>query len=542
MGDKKNKYSEEQIDFVRKLVESGSDVTPAARKMCEHFNLPYDDATYGRGMRKKMQKLGVTNNIKKIEDSNDFKKAKTKKIDKSKKCYIVTWAQSLTDVHTNFFDNIEAYAKTHDAGIHVIAGRYKNPTSLKTSKSLVSEEKNKKHHWDKRVIQYLDANRHKVHKYLRLLSDVKVQPTASTPLTGFNGISGLESCIIGHPRVHMLSLPVLNGYPNKLLLTTGACTVQDYTDTKAGKKGEFHHQLGFVIIEIDGDDYHIRQVTADDDGNFYDLFYKVQNGKVSVYSDSVKGIVLGDLHVGEEDKEAVETSFEMVKLFNPKQIVIHDAFNGHSISHHEKKDPFQLLRREEDGSWSLKRELKELKNWFEKYSYKKMVVVRSNHDDFLDRWLMGEDWRKASNKALYLKYASILAQGKAPKGIIPYFLEKNFDNVVALSLDDSYRIGDFECAIHGHIGASGSRGSMTQFKNLNTKNITGHTHTPARMDGHLCVGTLTKKRVGYNHGPSSWMHSNVIIYPNGKASHLHIINNKFTTFTKPVIENKKSAE
>jgi hypothetical protein len=102
-----------------------------------------------------------------------------------------------------------------------------------------------------------------------------------------------------------------------------------------------------------------------------------------------------------------------------------------------------------------------------------MVVVRSNHDDFLDRWLMGEDWRKASNKAMYLKYASILAQGKAPKGIIPYYLEKNFDNVIALSLDDSYRIGDFECAIHGHIGASGSRGSMTQFKNLNTKNKEG---------------------------------------------------------------------
>lgn len=533
MGKKRTnrKYSDEQIDFVTKLVNEGKDVTPSTVEMCEHFDIKYTEGI-GRTFRDKMRKLGLTNNStngQPLEECDEFQEAKNKVLDKTKKVLFFSWAQSLTDIHKNFFDNIEDYARERDAGIHIIAGRYRNPTSLSKSKNLVKDEKSKAMNWDPRVTPYLDAARHSVHKYLSILSDVKVQPTASTPLSGFNGITGLESCIVGHPRVHMRSLPVLDGYPNKLLLSTGSVTVENYTDTKSGKKGEFHHQLGFIIVELDGDDFHIRQITADDDGNFFDLKYEVRNGKTTVHSKPVKGIVMGDLHVGEEDKEAVDATFGIIKYFNPDQIVIHDAFNGHSISHHEKRDPFQLLRREEDGSWSLREELKELKRWFKKYTYKKMIVVRSNHDDFLDRWLMGEDWRKSSNKALYLKYASILAEGKAPKGIIPYFLEKHFDNVLALRLDDSHRIGDFECAIHGHIGASGSRGSLVQFKNLNTKNITGHSHTPAREDGHLCVGTLTKLRVGYNKGMSSWMHSNVIIYPNGKASHINIVNGKFTT-------------
>ena len=30
--------------------------------------------------------------------------------------------------------------------------------------------------------------------------------------------------------------------------------------------------------------------------------------------------------------------------------------------------------------------------------YENVVVVRSNHDDFLDRWLKNEDWKKKDGK------------------------------------------------------------------------------------------------------------------------------------------------
>lgn len=520
------KHTKKEINFVKNLVKNKNmSVTGATKKMCEEFNLTYNE-TMGRNFRRIMQKAGVTENVKTIEDTPEFKKAKTREFDHSKQRFLISWCQNETEVKEMLITNMEALAEKIDGSIHIIAGRYKNPTSIEANKKIKQSET--KFNWHKRVIPYLDANRHRIHEFLTILSDIKTQPTASTPLSGFNGITGLESCIIGHPRVQMKSLPVLEGYPSKLLLTTGSVSVENYTDTKAGKKGEFHHQLGFVIVELDEDIFHVRQVTADKDGNFYDLFHKVENGVVSEIN-SCKAMVFGDLHVGDDDKEAVDVSFELASRINPEKIILHDVFNGTSVNHHEQKDPFKLLEREEAGQLSLKKEIKQLKNWFSEHDGYEYIVVRSNHDDFLDRWLQNDDWRKSRNKMEYLKYANILAKGKAPKGIIPYVLEKSFPNVRALGIDDAYRIAGWELSLHGHLGANGAKGTAMQFKTLNTKSITAHTHSPSREDGHVCVGTLTYLRMGFNKGMSSWLQSNVIIHDNGKAQHVNIIKGKYTT-------------
>jgi len=525
----KEKHTKEQIDFVKDLVEKGSKVTRAAREMCAHFNLVFDDDTHGRIMRKKMQKLGVTNNVAKIEDTDVFKEAQQKEHDSTKKRFLISWAQSDTPVHKKFLKNMEAYAEAIDAQILICAGRYKNPNSLEASEAIKNKEKNKKNSWDSLVIPYLDANRHNLHKYLQVLSDVKVQPTASTPLSGMNSISGEESCIIGHPRVQLQSLPVIEGYPHKLLLTTGACTHPNYTDTKVGKKSEFHHQIAFCIVELDGEDFHVRQVVADKKGDFYDLIYCVKNGEVSQCGEGVPALVFGDLHLYEEDKIAVGSSFRMASILKPNRIFIHDLANGHSVSHHEQRDPFILLDREEDGSWSLQKELDNIVDWFKKYPEFNFISVQSNHNEFIDRWLRSEDWRKTKNKKLYLEFANVTANGLAPKGIIAYYLQDKVDNLYSLGLDESYNVLGFELGMHSHVGVHGSKSSPIQLKNLPVKSVVGHSHVPHRYDGSLCVGTLTKLRVGYNRGPSGWLHSNVVIYPNGKASHINIINGKFTT-------------
>lgn len=519
----KNKYTQEQFDFVAKLVKKGIAVTEATRQMCTHFGLEYRE-TIGRKFREKMQAKGVTENVKVIEDSKEFKKARKKKLDKSKQRFIFTWCQNGTAIHEKFLDNIEAYAEFLDAEISVVAGRYRNPTSLKASEDLKGIEV-----WNKRVQPYLTANRHNIHENLMVLGDVKIQPTAATPLTGFNSISGSGSCIIGHPRQHLKTLPILDGYPHKVLLTTGSVSVENYTDSKSGMKGKFNHSYGFVVAELDGDIYHIRQVTADKKGNFFDLFYEVKDGEVSVIN-SCPAMVFGDLHISHQDKRAVDASFELAGIIKPKIIVIHDVCDSGSISHHEQRNPFVLLDREKDGSWSLKKEIKQMKNWFKEHSGYSYVIPSANHNLWIDTWLKNSDWRKMPNKELYLKYANITAQGKAPKGIVAYILDKNFPEIITtLSPNDSYKIMDWELSLHGDLGASNSRGSSAQFKNLTVKSITGHSHSASREDGNLCVGTLTKLRVGYNSGLSSWIHSNAIIHENGKAQQVHIIRGKYTT-------------
>lgn len=500
-----------------------------------------------RTARKWAEKLGFTNPIE--PKSPQFEEAKKKKVNKKKKRFIVTWAQNNTPVHEIFFRNIEAYAKEIDAEIIVIAGRYKNPTSVFTDKSFDT--------WHSRVMPYLFAGNQKLHKHLVVVGDVKISPTAVMPMTAMEGFSGEESCIFGHPKVQMNMVPVLDGCPPKKMMTTGACTLPNYTDSKAGKKGEFHHTLGFVIAEIkDNKTFFSRQVTAEDNGNFNDLYYSVSfeggNKKLNVIpglnflsreiegkskirkNKEIDAAILGDIHSGLEDKDVMDSTLNILfKKLKPKKVVLHDIFDGYSISHHDEKDPFAQFHNEVDGNNDLEEEIRlmlECLKPFEKYD---TIIVRSNHDDFLDRWLKRIDWRKAStmkNSVAYMKFATLLLQRQAEKGIIPYVINERYPKMTTLGRSDSYRIGSWEVGQHGDVGASGSRGSINQFRRLNAKMIIGHSHSPNRKDGVIQVGTSTHLRIGYNIGPSAWLQSHAIIHADGKAQQIDFVSGEFTTF------------
>tara|TARA_R110000772_G_scaffold17946_3_gene50089 strand:+ start:201114 stop:202817 length:1704 start_codon:yes stop_codon:yes gene_type:complete len=508
-------------------------------------------------------------------DSPELKKAKKRSFNKKAKRFIITWAQNDTPIHLEFLNNIEHYAKEINADIHVIAGRYKNPTSVFTDKSHDM--------WSESVQQYLDAARHDIHKYVSIMSDVKVQPTAINPMTGLQGMSGINSCIFGSPKVQMEMIPVLEKAKPKMMLTTGACTVKNYTDSKAGKKGEFHHTLGFVIVEIKDDKiFYMRQVTAEDNGNFTDLYYNTRFkgtkepivfegdtiaeqlgnksdwvrahcgarpvelvGKTTVKRiKKIEACILGDIHYGHHDNRVLKKTYKLLDKVKPNHVILHDVFDGDSISHHAMKDPFIQYGKEVHGTNDLGREvdfmMKKLKK-FEKYD--NVVIVRSNHDDFLDRWLKLGDWKKQptyKNSPLYMEYSGILLRQYAEtpediKGVIPELINRIFPKFITLGRRDSYRVKDWELGQHGDYGSNGSRGSLVQMRKLNTKIVVGHYHSPGRKDGAIAVGTSTRLRVGYNQGPSSWAQSHVIIHEDGKAQHIVFIsdddgNVNFTTF------------
>ena len=283
-------------------------------------------------------------------NSEQYENAKKRKLNKDKDRFIITWAQNNTPIHEQFFNNIKTYAEFIDADIHVIAGRYKNPTSV------FSDEEQE--HWDKRVVEYLDANRHDVHKYLSIMSDIKIQPTATNPMSGLQGVSGINSCVFGAPKVQMEMIPVLEGNKPKAMFTTGSVTKKNYTDSKSGKKGEFHHTFGFVIIEIGDDDtFYFRQVTADDKtGSFNDLFYKVDNNGVTKI-DQIEAIVFGDIHYGNHDQDVIDATHGMLKNIKPNHVILHDVFDGISINHHEMNDPFIQYAKEIHGTNDLGKEL-----------------------------------------------------------------------------------------------------------------------------------------------------------------------------------------
>lgn len=479
-----------------------------------------------RTIRSWISKLG--HSTKAAEESPQLLIAKAKQINRDKKRFIITWAQNDTPVHEKFISNIEKYAEFLEADIHVIAGRYKNPTSVFTDKKYDT--------WSERIEDYLDANRHDIHKYLSIMSDVKIQPTAVDPMTGLQGMSGVNSCIFGSPKVQLEMIPVLETSLPKMMLTTGACTLSNYTDSKAGKKGEFHHTLGFVVVEIKNDDiFFVRQVTANDEGNFTDLFYRVET--VDAISqvfrvESVGAIVLGDLHWGKHDPTVLAATFDLMQKIKPDHVVLHDVFDGDSINHHELKDPFVQYKKEMSGANYLRREIDTMLDGLNSFEEYDVTVVRSNHDDFVDRWLKDTDWRKTvtlKNSLEYMQFAAALLSDAAPQGIIPYVIRQRYPLFKTLGRNDSFIVKGWELGQHGDIGSSGSRGSLVQFRKLNTKIVVGHYHSPGRKDGALAVGTSTHLRIGYNQGASGWLQSHVIIHQDGKAQHINFIKGEYTT-------------
>jgi hypothetical protein len=484
--------------------------------------------------------------------SPQYEEAKKRVFDKKKKRFIITWAQNNTPVHKKFFHNLVEYSKHIDADIHVIAGRYKNPTSIW---SLAQEAEER---WSLIVKDYLDANRHDIHKFVSIMSDVKIHPTAVNPMTGMHSMSGINSCVFGSPKMQLEMIPVLENERPKMMLTTGSCTEKNYTDSKAGKKGEFHHVIGFAVVEIKDDEtFYVRQVSAEENGDFCDLYNEVKfigelefdftseffsresiviGGETKINKiEEIEACVLGDLHWGHHDPEVIKKTHQLFDKLNPKNIVLHDVFDGYSISHHTMKDPFMQYGKEINNLNDLKKEVDEMLEGLSEFEkYNNVIIVRSNHDDFLDRWVKNEDWKKQptpKNSPLYMEYSAMLLRQYATnisdiKGIIPEIINNRFTNYKTLGRRDSFKVLGWELGQHGDIGSNGTRGSLLQMRKLNTKIIVGHYHSPGRMDGAMSVGTSTHSRVGYNVGPSSWLQSHVIIHKNGKAQHINFIKDK----------------
>lgn len=522
----KKTFNSKQQKKILELYKKEKNITKVADKYCTTFKIEKDYKAVDN-LRKRISKFleieGLTNNKKRLEDSNEFKEASKRKLTK-KQYYIITWEQNETPLHKEFWNNILAYKDFLDAELSVILGRYRNPTSVFTDRS--------NENWNQETKPYWDASRHDVHDFLTVLSDVKISPTRKYPLTGLQGLSQGKSIVIGHPKLHLKTEPTLNGYPKKMLLTTGAVTVPNYTDSGAGAIGKGVHKLGFVIVEVHNDEiFYIRQVEADKDGNFIDLCHEVKNNQVSRV-DKALALVCGDTHHWHIDKAIDAQNDKICEAFNVDNVVFHDIVDGESCNNWKIKSPVQQFKRYAEGEHLIENELDDLQVWLQDKVKFNPVVPQANHNDRFDR-VLDNDWRKdIPNSLFYLNYTHKVLTGEIDKGIIAWFLEDKFgDQVTCLDYQDSFKIGKYECSQHGDYGANGAKGSPIGFRNLEIPIILAHSHVPYRADDCIYVGTNTKLLLDYNKkGASSWVHANVLIAKNGIAQHLIFVKGGFTTF------------
>lgn len=451
------------------------------------------------------------------------------------KRFVVTSAQNATPIHRGFFDSLKRYCEHNDATLIVIPYRYRNVTSV------WSEHSERDDWWDSTLLPYIADHRVDLNKNLVLLADIKTQPTAVSPLTGFETLTGAKSAILGHPKLELVTIPTPQHALPKILTTTGAVTVNNYTPTKAGKKGEHHHTFGACVVEIVGSRFHLRQINAIKDGSFIDLTYKYTPDAVE-FAGPAAAVVLGDLHCRFADPGVVKATFDakgsIVKTLKPKVLAYHDIMDFHSQNHHHQGKVFLNFAKYQARKHNVKDEVDEVAEFVSTRKVSastKIVFVPSNHPDALGRWIEEANWKSdPENAEFYLETALQMVRNSrmtnaGTETIDPfvYWMQKklgNDDRYVFLKRDESYPVAGIEIGYHGDKGPNGARGNIAGFGKIGAKTIIGHSHTPGIKDGVYQVGTSSRLRLEYNSGPSSWMHSHCVVYENGKRSLLMVVN------------------
>lgn len=444
--------------------------------------------------------------------------------------FIISSAQNNTALNMNAWKSMMQYKKHRDAAVLILPVKYQ-------------WNRNESEIWyPGEVMPYLTEDEIHLHPLLRVMGQVRITATMTNPLSGLDSLTQGASGIFGHGQIQMKTVATPQHALPKMLYTTGSVSVKNYSHKKTGVKGEFHHSPGFIVVELDAEnDFHMRSVTIDDNGEFYDLDHHATPRGVKKVK-SVDALVLGDEHVIRKDEGCVKATFDgphsLVSLLKPKKLVRHDVFDGHSISHHHRNSPVTRYRKWWCSEDSLEDELKITAEHVIETTPKncQSLMVPSNHHNHLNRWLEEADpkqepWNALLYHELMFKWLGSFDDDAYfdpfEYAMRKYVNEKDQYKVRFLKQDEPYLIKDILISLHGDKGPDGSRGSVNSLRKIGAKTIIGHRHSPCIDKGCYQVGTSSLLNLDYTSGPSSWLHTHCIIHPNGKRQLVHIINGKF---------------
>lgn len=450
--------------------------------------------------------------------------------------FVFTSAQNNTYVHKEFLQSLQRFCKLNDA--ELIVSRF-----LYNKSGFQNGEGADDVWYDPAIREFIRDESLQVADDLVFCGELNILPTATNPLSGFENYCASSSAIIPHAKLAMKSMPRMKHEDPRFLYTTGAVTLRNYIAQKAGQKAEFHHVFGALYVEIDADgDWFVRQLIADADGFFQDLT-TVYTPSGIVTDVSVEAINWGDIHVENINLDVMECAFGdsgMLRTLNPAYQFIHDLTDFSARNHHNIKDPYFLAEKYHRGEDSVRDAIVSSAAFLEAISATgtQTVVVESNHDLAFRKWLREADIRSDPQNAEYfhVNNAAIhraIRNDVSDFSIFEYAIRKvtHLDNVTFLREDESFVIcndteaegegriiGGIECGMHGHLGPNGARGSGANLRHIGRKANIGHVHSAGIIDGVYMAGVTCELDMGYNKGPSSWSHSHIITYPNGKRT------------------------
>jgi hypothetical protein len=451
--------------------------------------------------------------------------------------YFITSAQNATAISAGFVRNILHYCRVNEAELLVRPCKYRNPNS-----PVMRDQDEKDNWWPSEIYEYLVPNLVKLHPLFWYMGHVPINATSKNPLAGLEGLTRGASGVFGHPQLAMKSIATPQHAFPKLIYTSGSCSVRgNYSESKMGIQGEFHHTLAGVVLEKEGGRFHVRPVVADSEGSFCDLVWHYHGG-TDTRIKRAAAMKIADEHVPFDDPEFNNATYyskdAQVKVAKPRVISREDVGDSFAISHWHGNKAITRYAKHHSGHSDLKAELKRVFSHVVKTTPKDTLnlFTASNHHEHILRWLNenGDPRRDPQNLLIWCELmAGVLrdtrmgSQGvEHPDPFALWMAPKLKDAGIEarfLKPDESHRVGTWELGMHGHYGVNGARGSVASFTKIGTKILMGHIHSPA-IDKNVWASGAGPRKLEYSAGPSSWMQTNLVLYgETGRPSHWHVV-------------------
>ena len=436
------------------------------------------------------------------------------------KRFLVTSAQNATAVNEDFYAALKNYSKRTRAKLIVL------PTRLGLSEELEFPEN--------LPMEFEDVE---IGGNVLLAGSILPLASSKNPLSGLKQSTGGKHVIMSGTQIQLQAKATggLDSAP-LWLMTTGTITKPNYRPGKTGWSAFFHHSYAAIVVEIDkANDFHFRQVNADDTGGFYDIKgYYGPDGSFDKLTSST-ALITGDSHALFEDASVTKATFtgsqSIVGKLKPEVIIRHDLIDSKSISHHEKDNMMALYKTARTGADSLKVELEDAYDYLERTTPKncKNLIVTSNHDCHIDQWLSERAFRGSMmNLPIWHQLAYKKLMNPSMTALEIWMAERSENEKLELVfIKENTSLKDIDVGYHGDRGLNGSRGSIVQFSRLDSKSVIGHTHTAGIEKGCYQVGTSTKDLSYAKGGLSTWSLTHCVIYPNGKRTLINILDGKW---------------
>lgn len=392
----------------------------------------------------------------------------------SKRVAVITTAVAGAPVHAPFLRALEAYVEQRDGVLLIIpvadpaaAGGFQFDPKLGRDRF--------------------------VYRDLRLndslyVSTIKMSAKQIDPTTGISRLGHRRSFIFGSPKQRTVFKPNAQSRRPHVFMGTGAVTKPSYgTDRYMSERtaylADVDHVMGALIVEIEDDrTYHFRQVQANGRGEFADLgqLHK-PNGTSIEYAP--RYAVLGDLHAGDEDPQALEGSLEVIRKTGAKDVVLHDVVDGRAISHHVEGRIIEKSLQAEEDKTSVATEGQQVADSL-RYILSEMrpdghiYIVASNHDDFYYRYLNSKRWihdyENLPFVSRHLLPAALRGENPAQALAEHFMTDEVKSRVTWWKQNEDFRFANVLLSAHGDLGPNGSKGTIKNHAESYGPCIIGH--------------------------------------------------------------------